>query len=110
MDYKKLDKFRYYVGTTAVTLIMQNEQPLARGIAVCSHRDAFDIKIGDVLSYSRALQACDNQLSQEPLATKKAKDSFLKAYYVHLVNSGYKYFSEYKPTLIPRELEILRKL
>lgn len=110
MVYRKLDKFRYYVGTTAVTVIMQEGQPLARGIAVCSHRDTFDAKIGDELSYSRALEACEKQISQEPLAKKETKDEFLRALYIHLVNSGYKYFSEYKPVLVPRELEILKKL
>ncbi len=110
MDYRKLDKFRYYVGTTAVTVIMQGDRPLARGIAVCSHRDEFDPKIGDELSYNRALEACDKEASRESLKRKKSKDEFLKAQYMHLVNSGYKYFSEYQPTLVPRELEILKRL
>ncbi len=110
MDYRKLDKFRYYVGTTAVTVIMKGDQPLGRGIAVCSYKDAFDLQTGDNLSYSRALQACEKGVSQEPLAKKEANDEYLKAQYVHLVNSGYKYFSEYEPVLLPRELEKLGKL
>ncbi len=110
MDYRKLDKFRYYVGTTAVTVIMRGDQALGRGIAVCSYKDAFDLKMGDELSYSRALQACEREGSRERLAKKEAKDEFLKAQYVHLVNSGYKYFSEYEPVLLPRELEKLGRL
>lgn len=110
MDNRKLDKFRYYVGTTAVTVIMRDGEPVARGIAVCSYKDTFDVKVGDELSYQRALEACEKVISQEPLARKEARDEFLKAQYIHLVNSGYKYFSEYKPTLLPRELEILKRL
>lgn len=110
MDYRKLDKFRYYVGTTAVTVIMKDNQPLGRGIAVCSYKDAFDAQIGDELSYNRALEACEKERSREPLAKKKTNDEFLRAQYIHLVNSGYKYFSEHKPVLLPRELEVLGKL
>jgi predicted secreted protein len=110
MDYKRLDKFRYYVGTTAVTVIMREGQPLARGIAVCSYRDTFNLQMGDELSYRRALEACDKQISQEPLIKKETRDEYLKAQYIHLVNSGYKFFSEYQPVLLPRELEILKKL
>ena len=110
MDFKKLDKFRYYVGTTAVTVIMKDNQPLARGITVCSYKDAFDLQTGDNLSYDRALEACEKELSREALKEKEARDEFLKAQYIHLINSGYKYFSEYKPILLPRELEILGRL
>jgi hypothetical protein len=110
MDYGKLDKFRYYVGTTAVTVIMRDGEPLARGIAVCSYKDTFNAKVGDELSLQRALEACEKVISQEPLARKEARDDFLKAQYIHLVNSGYRYFSEYKPVLLPRELEILKRL
>ena len=110
MDYRSLEKFRYYVGTTAVTVIMQDGQPLARGIAVCSHKDIFDLQIGDELSYSRALEACEREHSLEAISEKVARDEYLKIQYIHLVNSGYRYFSEYKPVLLPRELEILGKI
>ena len=110
MDYTKQAKFRYYVGTTAVSVIMKEGQPLGRGIAVCSHRDTFDLKTGDEISYRRALEACEREVSQEPLAAKEARDEYLKAQYIHLVNSGYRYFSEYRPVLLPRELEVLGKL
>ncbi len=110
MNYHGLEKFRYHVGTTTITVIMQGERPLARGIAVCSYRDTFDAKIGDELSYNRALRAAEKEGSQESLRRKKAKDEFLQAQYIYLVNSGYRYFSEYQPDLVPRELEILKKL
>ena len=110
MDYKRLDKFRYYVGTTTVSVVMKGNQPLGRGIAVCSYRDAFDPKMGDEISYKRALEACEKERSRESFAKKKTNDEFLRAQYVHLVNYGYKYFSEYEPVLVPRELEILGRL
>ena len=110
MDFKKLYKFRYYVGTTTVTVVMKENQPLGRGIAVCSYKDAFDPKMGDELSYNRALEACEKERSRESLAKKKTNDEFLKAQYIHLVNSGYKYFSEYEPVLVPQELKILGRI
>lgn len=110
MDYRRLDRFRYHVGTTTVTVVMKDNQPLARGIAVCSYKDTFDLQIGDKLSCDRALEACEKELSCEALKEKEARDEYLKAQYIHLINSGYRYFSEYKPALLPRELEILRRL
>ncbi len=111
MDYhRKLDRFRYYLGTTAVTVVLQDGEVLARGIAVCSQKDRFDLKTGDNLSYERALLACDYQNSQEPLALKEAKDEFVKAQYIYLLNAGYKYFSEYKPIPLPVELQIMGKI
>jgi hypothetical protein len=110
MELDKLERLRYYVGTTAVTLLMRDDQPLARGIAVCSHEDTFDLMTGDKLSYDRALEACRKERSHEAFKEKEARDEFIRANYIHLMNSGYRYFSEYRPVLVPRELEILGRL
>lgn len=110
MDYRRMGKFRYFIGTTTVTVIMDGGEIQARGIAVCSYRDAFDVKTGEELSYSRALAACEKGNSLEPLTRKEANDLYLHAQYVYLVNAGYKFFSEYKPVPLPRELELMGKL
>jgi hypothetical protein len=95
MDYRALNKFRYYIGTTAVTVIMDDGQLLARGIAVCSYKDTFNLQVGDEFSYSRALEACEKQCSRESLLKKVARDEYLRMQYIYLINHGYKYFSEY---------------
>jgi hypothetical protein len=110
MEFRRLPKFRYFVGTTTVTVITDGGQLQARGIAVCSYRDAFDVKMGEELSYSRALEAGQKGASLEPLTRKEANDLYLHAQYVNLVNSGYKFFAEYKPVPLPRELELMGKL